>query len=244
VDAALQAVVKFFKPLGLNYSFLLDATERMSFLHGMLVTLQLCIWIIPVSLLFGVLIAAGVSNGPPWLSRPLRAFIELTRNTPTLVQLYCAFLVLNMLITQRLGNANPFTPFIWVVLVIGLHKAAFHAEALRAGIGAVPPVMLESARSLAFSRTQTLVRVQLPLALRFALPALVNNLVELVKMTAIASAIAVGDVTYESIMIWSHRDNVLELLLLILVYFGLLTWLVGIAGHWLESRLRMAGYGQ
>jgi polar amino acid transport system permease protein len=45
--------------------------------------------------------------------------------------------------------------------------------------------------------------VQLPLALRFALPALVNNLVDLVKMTAIASAIAVGDVTYESIMIWS-----------------------------------------
>ena len=244
MEAELQAVVRLFKPLVLNYSFLLDATERMAFLHGMLVTLQLCVWIIPASLVFGILIAAGVSNGPPWLSRPLRSFIELTRNTPTLVQLYCAFLVLNMLITQRLGGANPFTPFMWVVLVIGLHKGAFHAEALRAGIGAVPPVMLESARSLAFSRTQTLVRVQLPLALRFALPSLVNNLVDLVKMTAIASAIAVGDVTYESIMIWSHRDNVLELLLLILVYFGVLTWIVSIAGRWLESRLRMAGYGQ
>ncbi|MCH1997427.1 ABC transporter permease subunit, partial [Achromobacter xylosoxidans] len=124
------------------------------------------------------------------------------------------------------------------------HKGVFHAEALRAGIEAVPAVTLEAARSLAFSRRQILAQVQLPLALRFALPALVNNLVDLVKMTAIASAIAVGDVTYESIMIWSHRDNVLELLLLILLYFGLLTWLVSVAGRWLEARLRMPGYGQ
>ena len=149
-----------------------------------------------------------------------------------------------MLITQKLGGGNPITPFAWVVIVVALHKGVFHAEALRAGIEAVPQVTMEAARSLAFSRRQILTQVQLPLAVRFALPALVNNLVDLVKMTAIASAIAVGDVTYESIMIWSHRDNVLELLLLILLYFGLLTWLVSVAGRWLEDRLRIPGYGQ
>jgi len=185
-----------------------------------------------------------LTSGRAWLARPLQAFVEVTRNTPTLVQLYCAFLVLNMLITQKLGGGNPITPFAWVVIVVALHKGVFHAEALRAGIEAVPSVTMEAARSLAFSRRQILTQVQLPLAVRFALPALVNNLVDLVKMTAIASAIAVGDVTYESIMIWSHRDNVLELLLLILLYFGLLTWLVSVAGRWLEDRLRMPGYGQ
>ena len=168
------------------------------------------------------------------------------RNTPTLVQLYCAFLVLNMLITQQLQGlgGNPLTPFVWVVIVVALHKGVFHAEALRAGIDAVPRVTLEAARSLGFSQRQLLWRVELPLALRFALPSLVNNLVDLVKMTAVASAIAVGDVTYESIMIWTQRDNVLELLLLILLYFGLLTWLVSLAGRWLEARWRMPGYGQ
>jgi polar amino acid transport system permease protein len=45
-------------------------------------------------------------------------------------------------------------------------------------------------------------------------------------------------------MIWTQRDNVLELLLLILLYFGLLTWLVSRAGRWLEARWRMPGYGQ
>lgn len=232
------------KRLGLNYDFLFDATDRSSFLHGLWVTFELCLWVIPFSLVCGLLITAGLSVGPKWLARPLQLFIELTRNTPTLVQLYCAFLVLNMLLTQKLGSSNPFTPFVWVVMVIGLHKGAFHAESLRAGIEAVPATMLESARSLALSRRQTLWRVQLPIALRFALPALVNNLVELVKMTAIASAISVADVTYASIMIWSQRDNVLELLLLILLYFGLLTWLVSVVGHSLEKRWRMPGYGQ
>ncbi|REE87629.1 amino acid ABC transporter permease [Cupriavidus plantarum] len=235
------------KAIGLNYGFLLDTAERTAFLRGLRVSLELCVLTIPVSLAAGALLAAMLTSGRRVLAAPARAFVELTRNTPTLVQLYCGFLVLNMLITQWLGQhggSNPLTPFFWVVLVVSLHKAVFHAEALRAGIEAVPRVTLEAARSLGFSRRQMLARVELPLAVRFALPALVNNLVDLVKMTALASAIAVGDVTYESIMIWTQRDNVLELLLLILAWFGLLTWLVSVAGRWLERRLRMPGYGQ
>ena len=246
IDAVFAPVVAFFKPLGLNYAFLLDGMDRQAFWRGMGVTLELCLLVIPCSLAAGVLIAAALTSGRPWLVRPVRAFVEVTRNTPTLVQLYCAFLVLNMLITQQLRQygANPLTPSMWVVIVVSLHKGVFHAEALRAGIEAVPRVTLEAARSLGFSTRQLLWRVELPLAVRFALPSLVNNLVDLVKMTAVASAIAVGDVTYESIMIWTQRDNVLELLLLILLYFGLLTWLVSVAGRWLETRMRMPGYGQ
>ncbi|MFY9510006.1 MAG: ABC transporter permease subunit [Rubrivivax sp.] len=247
VDLWLTTAVAALKPLGLNYAFVLDASERSAFLRGLVVTVQLCALTIPCSLAAGVAIAAMLTSGRRWLVLPARAFVELTRNTPTLVQLYCAFLVLNMLITQHLrsqGAGNPLTPFVWVVIVVSLHKAVFHAEALRAGIEAVPRITLEAARSLGFSRRLLLLQVELPLAVRFALPSLVNNLVDGVKMTAVASAIAVGDVTYESIMIWTQRDNVLELLLLILLWFGLLTWGVSRAGRWLELRLRMPGYGQ
>ncbi len=244
----LPAIVAALKPLGLNYAFVLDAGERQAFVRGLGVTLQLCLLTIPGSLAAGVAIAAALTSGRPWLAQPARAFVEVTRNTPTLVQLYCAFLVLNMLISQQLKSVgvagNPLTPFVWVVIVVSLHKGVFHAEALRAGIEAVPRTTLEAARSLGFSQRQLLARVELPLAVRFALPSLVNNLIDLVKMTAVASAIAVGDVTYESIMIWTQRDNVLELLLLILLYFGLLTWGVSLVGRWLEQRWRMPGYGQ
>jgi polar amino acid transport system permease protein len=247
-DSLMVQGVQALKALGLNYSFVLDDMERQAFVRGLGVSLQLCLLTIPGSLAVGVLLAAALTSGRAWLANPARAFVEVTRNTPTQVQLYCAFLVLNMLITQQLrdwgAGPNPLTPFIWVVIVVSLHKGVFHAEALRAGIESVPATTLEAARSLGFSRRQLLVRVQLPLALRFALPSLVNNLIDLVKMTAVASAIAVGDVTYQSIMIWTQRDNVLELLLLILLWFGLLTWLLSLAGRWLEQRLRMPGYGQ
>lgn len=239
----LEAFVRWTAELGLNYAFLLDAYQRGSMLDGALTTLWLCLFTGIGSLLVGVVLAAMLTSGKPWLATPSRIFIEVTRNTPTLVQLYCAFLVLNMLLTQAVGAANPLTPFAWVVIVISLHKGAFHAEALRAGIEAVPAVTLEAASSLAFNSRQLLWNVQLPLALRFALPSLVNNLIDLVKMTAVASAIAVGDITYASIMIWTQSDNVLELMILILSFFGLLSFAVNCAGRALETRLRMPGYG-
>ncbi|MCL2893780.1 amino acid ABC transporter permease [Brenneria sp. WC1b.1] len=243
-DSFLTGLVEFFKPLGLNYSFVLDPVDRAAFLSGMGVSLELCLLTIPCSLLAGVIITALLTSPRRWVAAPVGAFVELIRNTPTLVQLYFAFLVLNMLISQHLEGGSPISPLAWVVLVVSLHKAVFHAEALRAGVEAVPSITLEASRSMAFSRRQIFWYVQLPLAVRFALPSLINNLVDLVKMTAIASAIAVGDVTYQSIMIWSQRDNVLELILLILIYFAVLTWLVSVAGRWLENHLRMPGYGQ
>jgi len=241
----LSQLVAALKGIGLNYDFLLAADERSAFLHGLVVTIQLSLATIVFSLLAGFALAAMLVSRTRWIAFGARAFVEVTRNTPTLVQLYCAFLVLNMLITQALkaSGGNPLTPFIWVVLVISLHKGAFHAESLRAGIQAVPAVTLEAAASLGFSRRRQLWLVQLPLAVRFALPSLINNLVDLVKMTTVASAIAVGDVTYQSIMIWTQRDNVLELMLLMLAFFGLLTYLVNLAGRRLEHHLRMPGYG-
>lgn len=240
----MNELIQALATLGLNYQFLADAYSRGNLLDGALTTLALCLFTAVGSLLVGLAVACALVSPRRWLALPARAFVELTRNTPTLVQLYCAFLVLNMLLTQALGTGNPFTPFAWVVIVISLHKGAFHAEALRAGLQAVPPTTLEAASSMAFSAPQRLFYVQLPLALRFALPALVNNLVDLVKMTAIASAIAVNDVTYASIMIWTQSDNVIELMILLLAFYGALGLLVNALGHWLEARLRMPGYGQ
>jgi polar amino acid transport system permease protein len=237
LELFVQGAARF----GLNYGFLLDAYQRGSLVNGAVTSIALCAFTIVGSLLAGLALAAMLTSGKPSLARPARVFIEVTRNTPTLVQLYCAFLVLNMLLTQAVGAANPLTPFAWVVIVISLHKGAFHAEALRAGIEAVPSVTLEAASSLAFSSRQLLWNVQLPLAMRFALPSLINNLIDLVKMTAVASAIA--DITYASIMIWTQSDNVLELMILLLAFFGLLSFVVNCVGRALEAKLRMPGYG-
>ncbi|MBW0447747.1 amino acid ABC transporter permease [Paraburkholderia phenoliruptrix] len=246
VATSFRALIDATAHAGLDFRFLLDAYERVPFLQGIVVSIEIVVSTMLGSALAGVLLLLAVRGGNHWIAGGARAFVELTRNTPTLVQLYCAFLVLNMLITQWLREShvdNPFKPFFWVVLVLSLHKGAFHAEALRAGFDALPSQTLEGAASLGFDRATRFWRIEFPLALRTALPALVNNFVELVKASALASAIAVGDITYQSIMIWTQRDNVLALMILILLFFGVLTWLVSLAGRWLERRLWIPGYG-
>jgi polar amino acid transport system permease protein len=246
METLLHGFITATARIGLDYRFLLDDYERVPFVQGLGISIEIIVSTMTASAVAGLVLLLALRGRNRLISGLARGFIEVTRNTPTLVQLYCAFLVLNMLITQWLharGIDNPFKPFFWVVLVLSLHKAAFHAEALRAGFDALPSQTLEGAASLGISRATRFWRIELPLALRAALPALVNNMVELVKASAVASAIAVGDVTYQSIMIWTQRDNVLALMLLILAFFGVLTWLVTLAGRWLERRYRIPGYG-
>lgn len=239
----LQSLVECAAALGLDYRFLLDAYQRTSLLNGAWTTLMLCVLSMLGSLAVGLVFAAGLISGKTWLVRPITLFIEVTRNTPSLVQLYCAFLVLNALMSEAGSGQNMLSPFAWVVIVLSLHKGVFHAESLRAGIEAVPKTTLDAAYSLAFGKNQLLLYVQLPLAVRFALPALTNNLIDLVKMTAIASAIAVNDITYASIMIWTQGDTVIEMMLILLAFFGMLSAVLSTVGRLLEQRLRMPGYG-
>lgn len=245
IDAAVQRFIALAATVGLHYDFLLSGSEVHSWLAGMGMTLLLVALAIPLSLAAGIAFAAALTSGRPWLALPVRTYVELTRSTPTLVQLMFAFFALNMLLSRVLGGAahNPFTPFFWVVAVTGLHGAAFHAEALRGGIEAVPAPLVEAAQATGFSSLEILRYVTLPLALRTALPAMVNNLVNLVKLTTIGSAIAVNEVTYASIMIWTQRDNVLELMIVILLFFGLINLTVARIGRAVERRLAVPGYG-
>jgi polar amino acid transport system permease protein len=229
---------------GLDFSFLTDPRQLASLAHGALVTVELTMLAGLLSALAGAALCAMQWSGRGWLRGPARAFIEITRNTPTLVQLYCAFLVLNVLITQALrGGGNPLGAFTWVVIVIGLHAGALHSEALRAGVAAVPAGKLEAARALGLQPRDAFLHIQLPIAVRFALPALANNLIEMAKLTVIASAIAVHEITYEAIVIWTQNANVLELMCLLLLFYWLLTYAIGRAARAVERRLRMAGYG-
>ncbi|MQB19782.1 amino acid ABC transporter permease [Agrobacterium tumefaciens] len=231
--------------LGLNYEFLLTGYEAQIWRDGFLTTLYLVAVTIPVSLFLGVIFAACLTSGRSWLSTPVRAFVELTRNTPTLVQLMFSFLVLNTVVSNMVGGAvnNPLSPFFWVVAVVGLHVAALHAEAIRGGIEAVPASMIEAARGMGFSQFEILRYVQIPLALRSSLPAIVNGLISLVKSTTVGNAIAVSEITYASIMVWTQRDNVVELMIVLLAFFSLINFLIARLGTWVERKLAVPGYG-
>lgn len=244
-SSLLQTFIDWTGSIGLHYEFLASGYEAQIWRGGFVTTLYLIVLLIPVSLVFGLLFAAMLTSGNKVLSTPIRAFIEVTRNTPTLVQLMFSFLVLNTLVSSGLGGAqnNPLTPFFWVIAVVGLHVAALHADALRAGIEAVPEQTVEAARAIGFTRLQILRFVSIPLAFRASLPAIVNNMINLVKLTTVGNAIAVSEITYASIMVWTQRDNVVELMIVILLFFSAINLAVAKIGRWIEKRLAVPGFG-
>jgi polar amino acid transport system permease protein len=100
-----------------------------------------------------------------------------------------------------------------------------------------------AAESLGFSRAQAYLRIVLPLAFRISLPALNNNLVNLVKTTTLAYAIAVPEMLYVSSQIWSDELNVPVMMnVLLLCYLGLVGVLVWLMHRW-ERAIRLPGFG-
>jgi polar amino acid transport system permease protein len=106
----------------------------------------------------------------------------------------------------------------------------------------VPRETLEAAESLGYSRLKAYAYVILPLAFRISLPALNNNLVNLIKTTTIAYAIAVPEMLYVANQIWSDESNVPEMMNVLLVtYVSLVGILVWAMGRW-ERALTIPGY--
>jgi polar amino acid transport system permease protein len=104
--------------------------------------------------------------------------------------------------------------------------------------------MIEAAESLGYSRWQTYRRVVLPLAIRVTMPAMASNLVNLVKTTTLAYAIAVPELVYMSAQIWSEQVNVPEMMIVLLICYVAIVGLINQGMQWLEDRLRVPGFGQ
>jgi polar amino acid transport system permease protein len=232
---------------GINFTVAYDHFDRMRFLRGLLMTIELSVTSIVLSLAIGV-VGAGLARAR---SRVLREAVywitQFFRNTPPLAQLYFFFFGLNAVLITHGANGTPtalVSNVAWAILSLSLFAGAHNVEIFRAGIEAVPAPMLEAAESLGYSRFGTYRHVILPLALRISLPALNNNLVNLVKTTSVTYAIAVPEMLYVSAQIWSDSLNVPEMMLLLLVcYLGLVGLLVRFMNGW-ERALRVPGFGQ
>jgi polar amino acid transport system permease protein len=230
---------------GIKLTIFYDAFDRARFVRGFLTSLQLMALCIVASVAIGVVGAWVQGSRLRLLRAATSAFIELFRNTPPLVQLYFFYFALGsyLRVTNDVGLAVPLVSnFTWAAIGLSLYAGAFNVEIFRAGIEAVPKETVEAAEALGYSRLRAYVHVLLPLALRVSLPALNNNLVNLVKTTTIAYAIAVPEMLYVANQIWSDELNVPEMMnVLLVVYVALVGIVVYLMGRW-ERAMRIPGY--
>lgn len=183
----------------------------------------------------GALCALARYERVPLLRGVAKAYVELARNTPLLVQLYFLYFGL-----PKLGLC-------WsaeVCAVVGLTflGGGYMAEALRSALETVERVQIESAQSLGMTRTQTLRRIIAPQALARAVPSLCANVIFLIKETSVVSAIALADLMFlAKDLIGQYYRTDEALILLVAAYLALLLP-VSAAAALLERRLRHAGF--
>lgn len=232
---------------GVNFTIVYDPYDRARFLNGLWLTLVLSGVTIVGSVLVGIVGAWGQMSRQGWVRGIVACYVEFFRNTPPLVQMYFFYFGLSALlpgIKNGLGFEQPLiNGFTWACLSLICFAGSFNVEIFRSGIEAIPNATTEAAESLGFTRLQTYAHVILPLAFRICLPALTNNLVNLIKTTTLAYAIAVPELLYVSNQIWSDNENVPEMMLvLFVVYIALVGILVFVMHAW-ERALRRPGLG-
>lgn len=199
---------------------------------GLKATVLLSLLVVPLGIIGGVIIAVLSTFHAPWIKWPLRVWVDIFRALPPLVLLIFIFAGL---------------PFVgidvgpWGAVAIGffLNTGAYYGEILRAGIESVPRGQIEAARSTGLSAAQTMRHVVLPQAVRNVLPDLISNTLEVVKLTSIASVVALPELLFQARQAQSVTYNASPIMAAAVIYF-LLLWPVVRMLSRLENR-QLAG---
>lgn len=143
------------------------------------------------------------------LSRISDVYVTVIRGVPVVVLLLIFYFII---LSRADGIAVG-------ILTFGINSGAYMAELIRSGINAVSPGQMEAGRSLGMSRMQAMKRIVLPQALRHILPAIGNELIALLKETAVAGYVAVVDLTRAGNLVRNNTyDAVNPLVIVALTY--------------------------
>jgi polar amino acid transport system permease protein len=198
-------------------------------LAGLGNTVMLSLVVVPLGLIGGLALAMLASVRKPWVRYPLMAWVDFFRAFPPLVLLIFLFAGLPFA-GLELGG------FACVCIAFFLNTGAYYGEILRAGIESVPSGQTEAARSTGLGRFQTMIYVVLPQAVRNVLPDLVSNTVEVVKLTSIASVVALPELLYSADMARSVTFNSSPIVLAAAIYLVMLWPVVRLISR-LERRI-------
>ena len=197
---------------------------------GLLTTVKICL----LAMLLGIVLGGLLGLGSLSRLKPLRwavmAYVDFIRGTPLLVQIFLVYFALPVV------GIN--LPEFWAgVIALGLNAAGFIAEIVRAGVGSIESGQSEAARSIGMRHSQILFHILLPQSLRSIVPPTTNELITLVKGSALLSVISVYELTRAGQAIISVHFAPLEIYLLIALYYyatiSSLAWL----SRYLERRL-------
>lgn len=201
-----------------------------------LLTVRLGLTGVVFSILLGLVCALIQYFKIPVLRRVVSVYVELSRNTPLLIQLFFIYYGI-----PKLGI--PTEAAACGIAGLTFLGGGYMAEAFRSGLEAIPDMQRKCAYSLGMSRFQAMWYIILPQAVSISVPAFAANVIFLLKETSVFSAISLMDLMFTAKDLIGLYYKTTESLFLLVVFYLMILLPVSILGSFLERRLRYAGFG-
>src|SRR6266487_50521 len=212
----------------------------LDFLDGARNTIIFCVASFPLALLLGLLLALMSNSRITWLKVPARIYIEVIRSTPMIAQIFIIYFGISGLLAAS-GLAVYVNTWTAGVGTLAINYAAYEAEVFRAGLLSVERGQTEAALSLGLTSGQNFFRIVLPQAIPLMIPPFVNDLIYMLKDSAIVSVIAGTELTSVlNTWVTHHGSNPIPLYALAIVLYLLLSLPTSYAARYFERRVRAA----
>ncbi|AYW48514.1 amino acid ABC transporter permease [Tetragenococcus osmophilus] len=204
-----------------NLRFLLD---------GLQVTVSVSAISIVLSFLIGALAGTLRFSNIPVLSRILGLVIDIIRNLPLLLIIFFTYFAL-----PQIGIR--FDIFWSAIAALTIFESAMLSEIFRAGLNAVPDEQTEAGLSTGLSYLQTMVIIIIPQAFRSMIPAIISQLISLVKDSSLAIIISLPEITHHARIIYGQDTNyVLPMFVALTISYFVICYLLSLLSRYLEHK--------
>ena len=199
-------------------------------LEGSVVSIKIFCLTLLFSLPLGLPMAAARMSKNPLLSWPARVFLLVIRGTPLILQLIFVYFAPYYLFKLSYDR------FTAAIVAMSINYAAYFAEIYRGGIESIPAGQYEAGKVLGFTRMQTFFRIVLPQVVKRILPATGNEVITLVKDTALAQVIGVSELFLAAQTAASRVFSTMPIFVAGFFYF-IMNWVVSAVFLRLEKKL-------
>ena len=199
-------------------------------LEGLKVTVEVSLFSIIFSFLIGGLAGVIRFANIPFLSKILGIVIDIIRNLPLLLIIFFTYFAL-----PQIGIR--FNIFWSAVVALTIFESAMLSEIFRAGLNSVPKGQMEAGLSTGLSYVEVLRSIVVPQAFKAMLPAIVSQLISLIKDTSLAVIISLPELTHHARIIYGQNTNyVLPMFLAMTVLYFLVCYALSLLSGFLEKR--------
>lgn len=204
-------------------------------IRGTLTTIGISFTATLIGFIIGLLVA--ISRNTKVTNAIASVYITVFRGTPMMVQALVFYYGISMMFTGFRWSNLPMGNILAGIIIVSINTGAYMAETMRSGIQAIDDGQFEAAKSLGFTRWETMRHIILPQAIRNAIPALGNELIVNVKDTSVLNVIAVTELFFVSNGIASTTYQVFQTFTITTVIYLILTTFLTLLLRFIELKL-------